>query len=79
MYDFRRVKGSEFASDYNKSNASYEQQKSYVTVSFFLMVAHTMVAHGVNDFVLLSLLLTLINIAHSSDVNVSDFDRVNAH
>ena len=24
--------GSEFASDYNKSNVSYEQQKSYITI-----------------------------------------------
>ena len=29
---FKCVAGFEFASDYNKSNVSYEQQKSYVTV-----------------------------------------------
>ena len=31
-HHFRWVTDSEFASDYNKSNVSYEQQKSYITV-----------------------------------------------
>ena len=31
-HHFRCVTGFEFASDYNKSNNSYEQQKSYMTV-----------------------------------------------
>ena len=31
-HHFRCVTSSEFASDYNKSNNSYEQQKSYITV-----------------------------------------------
>ena len=31
-HHFRCVTGSEFASDCNKSNVSYEQKKSYITV-----------------------------------------------
>ena len=31
-HHFRCVTGSEFASGYHKSNVSYEQQKSYITV-----------------------------------------------
>ena len=31
-HHFRFVTGSEFVSDYNRSNVSYEQQKSYIKV-----------------------------------------------
>ena len=31
---FRYVTGSEFASDYNRSNVLYKQEKSYITVSW---------------------------------------------
>ena len=31
-HHFRCVRSSEFDSDYNKSNRSYEQQKSYITI-----------------------------------------------